>query len=82
MTPPEVQCPCGALRDAAAWLAESLGYPFNMTTATPPPAALWEALVDHVHADESGKWHGNELDRDEVEGWLTFEGGLPGTGSP
>ena len=78
MTPPEVQCPCGALREAAAWAAESLGYPVNATTATPMPPALWGALVDHVHADESGKWHGNELDRDEVEAWLAFEAGRPG----
>lgn len=65
-----------ALEEAAAWVAESIGYPVEVTMpAHPMPQGLWDALVDHVHADKSGKWHGNTLDRDETESWLADEAG-------
>lgn len=41
----------------------------------PMPQPLWDALIDHVHADASGKWHGNTLDREETESWLADEAG-------
>src|SRR5690606_21224249 len=64
------------LAQAAAWVAEALGYPVETSTPDAPmPDGLWEALVDHVHADKSGRWHGNELDRDEVAAWLAEEAG-------
>ena len=55
------------LSDAAAWIAD--------TPRHPMPDALWDALVDHVYADESGIWHANELSRDEVDSWLADEAG-------
>lgn len=65
-----------ALREAAAWVAESIGYPIQVTMPDHPmPDRLWAALVDHIHADESGRWHGNELDREETESWLAAEAG-------
>lgn len=65
-----------ALRAAAAWVAESVGYPVEAAMPDHPmPQALWDALVDHVHADESGKWHGNTLDREDTESWLAYEAG-------
>jgi hypothetical protein len=65
------------LAEAAAWIAEAIGYPIETRMPDHPmPAALWDALVDHIHADEAGKWHGNELDRDETESWLACEAGL------
>jgi hypothetical protein len=65
-----------ALREAAEWVAESLGYPIQVSMPEHPmPESLWSALVDHVHADKDGKWHGNELNRSEVEGWLADEAG-------
>lgn len=64
------------LREAAAWIAESIGYPIECKMPERPmPEALWQALVDHVHADEAGRWHGNELDRDGTESWLADEAG-------
>jgi len=64
------------LSEAAAWIADTLGYPAEMSTPRHPmPDALWDALVDHVYADETGIWHGNELSRDEVDSWLAFEAG-------
>ncbi|MAE64171.1 MAG: hypothetical protein CMJ18_07830 [Phycisphaeraceae bacterium] len=65
------------LREAAAWLAEGLAYPidFSIEPNCPMPHALWSALVDHVHADKSGKWHGNALDREDTESWLADEAG-------
>lgn len=72
-----------AMRQAAAWVAEGIGYPVQVTMPDHPmPQALWDALVDHVHADESGKWHGNTLDREDIESWLADEAGRvipPGT---
>lgn len=65
-----------ALREAAAWVAEGIGYPVEAQLPEHPmPQALWDALVDHVHADESGKWHGNELAREDAESWLADEAG-------
>lgn len=62
------------LREAAVWVAESIGYPVQVTMpGHPMPQALWDALVDHIHADKFGTWHGNELARDEVESWLADE---------
>ena len=64
-----------ALREAAGWLAQT-GYPVQFATPdAPPPTALWDALVDVVHADETGEWHGHELTRDEVDSWLAAEAG-------
>ena len=64
------------LTAAAEWLVAT-GYPVEFTMPDlPPPPALWSALVDVIHADADGKWHGNELTRDEVEAWLRFEAGM------
>lgn len=64
------------LAQAAAWVAEAIGYPVETTTPDAPmPNGLWEALIDHVHADKSGRWHGNELDREVVAEWLAEEAG-------
>lgn len=65
-----------ALREAAAWIAESIGYPIETAMPNHPmPQALWDALVEHVHADEMGKWHGNTLDHEGTELWLADEAG-------
>lgn len=66
-----------ALQEAAAWIAETLRYPTDFATEEHMPEALWEALVDHIHADKTGKWHGNELTREEIESWLADEAGRP-----
>jgi len=64
------------LSDAAAWIAEGIGYPVEVGFHNlPMPDALWEALVDHIYVDESGIWHANELSRDEVDSWLADEAG-------
>lgn len=66
-----------ALHAIAAWLVAQ-GYPCDYrATSEPPPAALWEAIVDVVHLDADGTLHGNELTRDEVDSWLRGEAGLP-----
>lgn len=71
-----VEARAEALREAADWLART-GYPVQFTMPDlPPPASLFAALVDVVHADKTGEWHGNELTRDEVEFWLQDEAGL------
>ena len=64
-----------ALAEAAAWVAEGLGYPVDVGADLPMPDALWEALVDHVHADPTGEWHSNTLTREETASWLTEEAG-------
>lgn len=65
-----------ALAQAAAWVADALGYPVEVRMPdSPVPKPLWDALVDHIHADESGNWHGNTLDREVVESWLADEAG-------
>ena len=68
-----------ALREAAAWIADGIRYPGEWVDmpGIPMPDALWEALVDHVHADVTGEWHGNSLDRDETDSWLRDVAGLP-----
>ena len=67
-----------ALAQVAAWVADALGYPVEVRMPNHPvPQPLWDALVDHVHADESGKWHGNTLDREDTESWLADEAGRP-----
>lgn len=64
------------LLEAAAWVAESIGYPVEVKMPDhPAPQALWDALVDHIHADVKGKWHGMELDRESTEWWLADEAG-------
>ena len=64
------------LTAAAEWLAAT-GYPVDFTLPdSPPPPGLFEALVDVVHADKDGYWHGNELTRDEVDSWLRCEAGM------
>lgn len=64
------------LAETAAWVADDIGYPVELSMpGVPTPDALWEAIVDHVHADQGGTWHGNELDRDEVRSWLEDEAG-------
>ena len=68
------------LAEAAAWIADSIGYPIETRMPDyPMPQALWDALVDHIHADRSGDWHGNTLDREETESWLADEAGRPTT---
>lgn len=65
-----------ALREVAAWVVDSLGYPIQVAMPDyPVPDALWSALIDHVHKDVSGQWHNNELSRDEVAAWLAEEAG-------
>ena len=64
-----------ALSDAAAWLAKAFGYPVDCGSSVPMPEALWEALVDHVYADQTGEWHSNTLDREDTEAWLAEEAG-------
>lgn len=68
--------PENGLREAAEWLA-STGYPIDFRMPDlPPPPALFAALVDVVHQDAGGEWHGNELTRDETESWLLDEMGI------
>ena len=65
-----------AIASAAAWVADGIGYPVQVAMPDHPvPSGLWDALVDHVHRDVEGKWHGGELTRDEVECWLFAEAG-------
>lgn len=67
-----------ALREAAGWIAEAIGYPIQVVMPDHPmPDALWAALVDHVHADSTGAWHGGELTREEVDAWLRTEANGP-----
>lgn len=63
-----------AVSQAAEWLATT-GYPIEFTHQSRPRGPLWDALVDTVHRDADGSWHGNDLDRDEVEAWLIDEAG-------
>ena len=64
------------LTAAAEWLAAT-GYPLDFTFLdNQPPPGLFEALVDVVHADKDGGFHGNELTRDEVDSWLRYETGM------
>ena len=73
---PENEKDTNPLREAAAWIAESIGYPVEIKMPDcPTPEALWQALVDHVHEDAAGRWHGNELDREDTESWLADEAG-------
>ena len=65
-----------ALNEAADWVADGIGYPIETSLPERPmPDGLWNALVDHVHADADGKWHGNTLDREDTESWLADEAG-------
>ena len=65
-----------ALTESAAWVADGIGYPVETRLPDHPmPQALWDALVDHVHADAGGNWHGNNLDREDTESWLADEAG-------
>lgn len=65
-----------ALREVAVWVAEHMGYPVEMSMpAHPAPQKFWDVLVDHIHTDATGKWHGNGLSRDEVASWLDDEAG-------
>lgn len=58
------------LHEAAEWLV-SVGYPMGWQSRTEPaPDALWQAVVDVVHEDRDGAFHGNKLTRDEVAEWL------------
>lgn len=65
-----------ALAALVAWVADEIGYPVQMVMGPPIPAAAWPVLVDHVHADASGNWHGNTLDREDTEAWLADEAGI------
>lgn len=66
-----------ALREAAEWLANAIGFPVEVKMPdAPPPAALWDALVDVVHEDADGRWHGHELSREDVAAWLRDENGF------
>ena len=60
------------LREAAEWLV-ARGFPFDFSWGTPPPQGLWEAVIDVVHEDPRGEWHGNELTRESVREWLEME---------
>ena len=66
----------GDMEAVAKWLANS-GYPIDYSTTEPPPLALRQALVNFIHRDDDGKWHGNTLDRDETADWLAGEAGWP-----
>lgn len=67
-----------ALREVAAWVADRVGFPVEVSMpGAQPPSALWEAIVDHVHADTTGSWHGNDLAREDVDSWLRDEAGMP-----
>lgn len=47
----------GHVEEAAKWLAEDVGYPFDMKKPVHmPPEALWEALVTHVHKSNDRGW--------------------------
>lgn len=63
----------------AWWVVEVLGYPVDFSTGVgqSPPAALRDAIVDVVLADEGRRHHGGTLDREEVEAWLSDEGRWP-----
>ena len=54
---------------AAEWLVE-VGYPFDFNFTPRAPEGLWQAIVDVVHEDPTGRMHGNELTREEVASWL------------
>lgn len=75
------EAPSAALREAAEWIVRA-GYPVDWGTAEHPPPALWEALVDAVHADPTGSLHGHELSREEVDAWLRHETGRPAGRQP
>lgn len=67
----------GDIRPIAEWLVE-LGYPVDFQfPAHPCPQPLWDAIVDVVWKDPTGRMHGNELTRDEVDAWLSDEAGRP-----
>ena len=76
----------GDLKRVAEWLVD-VGYPVDFQfPAHPAPQPLWDAIVDVVHADrvpgQEGRMHGNELTRDEVDGWLSDEAGRPAEEGP
>jgi hypothetical protein len=60
------------LREAAEWLV-ARGYPVDWGWSAPPPAELWEAIIDVYHEDADGSLHGNELTRESVREWLEME---------
>lgn len=64
------------LRQAADWIIAT-GYVVDWNSDMHPPADLWEAIVDAVHADPTGSLHGGALSREEVDAWLRFETGRP-----
>jgi hypothetical protein len=59
-------------RPVAQWLLD-IGYPLDWHTTEPPPTDVWDAVVDLVHEDAGGRYHGRELTREEVEAWLMGE---------
>lgn len=64
-----------ALNAAAEWLT-STGFPVDYSMGVHTmPEPFWQAVVDVIHADKTGGWHGNTLDREETEDWLTDETG-------
>ena len=69
----------GKLREAAAWIIR-IGYPHDWTGDEHPPPAVWDALVDAVHDDPTGRLHGNSLSREEVEAGMRVETGRPEDG--
>lgn len=71
-TPPAVTID-PAMLEAARWIVTA-GYPLDfLLTHAAPPAPLREAIVAVVLEDADGIFHGNELDEDEVRGWLADE---------
>lgn len=56
--------------EAAQWLVNVVGYPFNLNFTPRAPEPLWQAIIDVVQRDADGSLHGNTLSRDEVADWL------------
>jgi hypothetical protein len=59
-------------RPVAQWLLD-IGYLTDWRPGVLPPTDVWAAVVDLVHEDAGGRFHGRELTREEVEAWLMGE---------
>jgi hypothetical protein len=72
------------LHKAAAWLVDmdrdGLIYAIDFQFGSAPPPAFREAIIDELHRDPTGRIHGNQLARWEVELWIESE--APELGRP
>lgn len=66
-------------RPVAQWLIDA-GYPIDWHLTELPPTELWDAVVELVHEDADGRFHGRQLSREDVAAWLRYETTKPPAG--